>query len=483
MVDANRQTCRMRVPAVEARRRGAFGLAVVLGLLLVFVWLLSGDKPVVAHQADPIHGNKSLPWAEVSGPTDIRSASISGMALRLVASRTTDSAVRSEFDDAGESYVAGTVDEDSPLPLDRINGHGAAHEGTFPWLYHAYNPVTGWSWSPAGPLLPTARAYSDIAMDKAVGTYQEAAATSDPEERNARIQRAYWWLGRSAHLLQDVSTPAHAHGDPHAAIWPMPYVDFVHPGVPTNWFTSITPDPFELYEWDPTGWGKPPGWNDPDHGIHGHRWPEFVRAVNDLGSRDQTNEEYMIDAPPRPVEGLVGDAVHDLALRTYEESEWDLVDPFPNIWDWHWRNRSQPGLTLGYFRKDELIRDFIEEPLLNEKLDEELKRGAYVRDLSGRDGSVAAAYYMEHRIPDAVRTTAGAIDYFLRRTRGGDATDDPPPHPSCSRDGAPIGPGTPGAGCHGWPPPSGGRPDGETGSGPGNDNPDDNAFVSAPDGL
>jgi hypothetical protein len=72
--------------------------------------------------------------------------------------------------------------------------------------HHAWNPNTNEGWEPCiavGPCIP--------ALQRANYYFYEAL------DRYAKVSKgeAYYLLGQAAHLLQDVATPAHAHGDPH----------------------------------------------------------------------------------------------------------------------------------------------------------------------------------------------------------------------------------------------------------------------------
>jgi hypothetical protein len=90
--------------------------------------------------------------------------------------------------------------------------------GTIGFNHHFYDPDVqsgdNGLCSKAGAV-----AYAQTYWDLAVGLYQN---------QNARGQ-AYWYLGRIAHLLADVSVPAHVHRDPHCSLLlnPDSYEDYM----------------------------------------------------------------------------------------------------------------------------------------------------------------------------------------------------------------------------------------------------------------
>jgi hypothetical protein len=71
------------------------------------------------------------------------------------------------------------------------------------WMNHAYNPVNGSAWSIGGGATVT----------YAAPIWSQAQSDYDSSNFNA----AYFGLGRVCHLLEDMTSPAHVHGDVHAA--------------------------------------------------------------------------------------------------------------------------------------------------------------------------------------------------------------------------------------------------------------------------
>jgi len=70
-------------------------------------------------------------------------------------------------------------------------------------LYHSWNPNTNGEWGLPGE--QSALEWANYYLDEAVDFYR----SGDPF-------RAYYYLGRVAHLLEDAATPAHVLGDCHA---------------------------------------------------------------------------------------------------------------------------------------------------------------------------------------------------------------------------------------------------------------------------
>jgi len=92
-----------------------------------------------------------------------------------------------------------------------INGYkndireGAIHEDDTPrWLQHGYDPASGkgWFWG------------SGIASNKAVELWNEAISAFN-QGRLTGTDGAFHLLGRVAHLLEDMTSPAHTHSDIH----------------------------------------------------------------------------------------------------------------------------------------------------------------------------------------------------------------------------------------------------------------------------
>jgi formylglycine-generating enzyme required for sulfatase activity len=72
------------------------------------------------------------------------------------------------------------------------------------WINHSYNPVTGNGWWDLGGI--------DTVTYAAPIWYQALADYS-----SSNFDDAYFGLGRVCHLLEDMTSPAHTHGDVHAA--------------------------------------------------------------------------------------------------------------------------------------------------------------------------------------------------------------------------------------------------------------------------
>ena len=75
---------------------------------------------------------------------------------------------------------------------------------TASWINHSYNPITGDGWWDLGGI--DALAYAVPIWNQALWDY----SYGDQND-------AYFRLGRVCHLLEDTTSPAHAHGDVHAA--------------------------------------------------------------------------------------------------------------------------------------------------------------------------------------------------------------------------------------------------------------------------
>jgi hypothetical protein len=84
---------------------------------------------------------------------------------------------------------------------------------------------------------PGAATYAQHYWNKALDLY------SNPDTR----ARAYWYLGRVAHLLADVSVPAHVHDDAHPTYNTDSYEDYVPGHLTGNWLTSARALPALTY--------------------------------------------------------------------------------------------------------------------------------------------------------------------------------------------------------------------------------------------
>jgi len=112
--------------------------------------------------------------------------------------------------DSGSNITEGTYDEDYP-----------EYEGR--WMNHFWNTTTTIQDDPAvnpdyglPPGYQSAyRRAQNFWDDKVIPYYIGKDKNGNPHEVN--IALSFWWLGRVAHLLTDMSVPAHTHNDPHVA--------------------------------------------------------------------------------------------------------------------------------------------------------------------------------------------------------------------------------------------------------------------------
>ncbi len=101
----------------------------------------------------------------------------------------------------------GSVKEDLLLPA-RIGWDdsrwGSSHCGvqSISYLQHGYNPITGGGWANLGDI--DALSYSVTRWEEALRDY-----------RSGYKDDAYFGLGRVCHLVEDMTSPAHVHGDVH----------------------------------------------------------------------------------------------------------------------------------------------------------------------------------------------------------------------------------------------------------------------------
>jgi hypothetical protein len=98
--------------------------------------------------------------------------------------------------DGDPSVVVGAQDEDYFYA-----GHDSC--SAIRTLNHAWNPNTNGEWGLPGE--QSALEWANYYLDEAIDLYK----ADDP-------LGAYYYLGRTAHLLADAATPAHVHGDCHA---------------------------------------------------------------------------------------------------------------------------------------------------------------------------------------------------------------------------------------------------------------------------
>jgi hypothetical protein len=145
-----------------------------------------------------------------------------------------------------------------------------------------------------------------------------------PVQVPAAEEGSYHLLGRALHLLEDMTSPAHAHNDPHGKLLPSCGQDA---------------DDFEVWGWCDN---PPPGF-DPTSGIRAY--------VNAEGRIERLLDDQIRDlfgGRPRFASGRSGHSyVHDVALQVYEFTTFDghlragffqpdseLIRMFPGIgWD------------------------------------------------------------------------------------------------------------------------------------------------------
>ncbi|MEJ2683778.1 MAG: hypothetical protein P8Z71_05225 [Candidatus Sulfobium sp.] len=115
------------------------------------------------------------------------------------------------IDSARNNVCKGAYDEDADRDP-RLSGGGlTTWWGLLNWGTHFWQPDAG----PDGGLLTTVdnipvNLESQNAYERAQSLYQSAVETYDADPSGA-----YYLLGRVAHLLADMATPAHVHLDPH----------------------------------------------------------------------------------------------------------------------------------------------------------------------------------------------------------------------------------------------------------------------------
>ncbi|HKV08488.1 MAG TPA: S-layer homology domain-containing protein, partial [Thermoanaerobaculia bacterium] len=165
------------------------GRAIFLGMLLM-VWAVAWS-PLKAHEANHTHPSLAAASLEVLG------SSLFGPQQR-------------------ENLLAGTIEEDS--------SDEETHEIRV--LYHFYNPITGKN-RVLGVTHKTARQMAGVLWSSATDSY-----FSSPGE-------SFHSLGRTLHLLQDMTSPAHVHDDAHTGL--------ESPCAPDDLFGSI--DDFEMWGW------------------------------------------------------------------------------------------------------------------------------------------------------------------------------------------------------------------------------------------
>lgn len=113
---------------------------------------------------------------------------------------------------AKDNMCKGAYDEDADRDP-RLSGGLNTWLGLLNWGTHFWQPDAG----PDGGLLRVVgnipvNLESQNAYQRATSLYQTAVETYDEDP-----SRAYYLLGRVAHLLADMATPAHVHLDPHVS--------------------------------------------------------------------------------------------------------------------------------------------------------------------------------------------------------------------------------------------------------------------------
>jgi len=78
------------------------------------------------------------------------------------------------------------------------------------WMDHAWNPDNNETWS-----VPVVGVIEHTAVGKGIWMFNEACI----QYKKGNKPLAYWYLGRAAHCLEDMSVPAHALCDIHALPW------------------------------------------------------------------------------------------------------------------------------------------------------------------------------------------------------------------------------------------------------------------------
>jgi len=103
--------------------------------------------------------------------------------------------------DAQNDVIDGSIEEDESHA-----GENCAFSITASFQ-HAYNPITGEGWHFISGIYDSALVHSIEMWDGAVSEYQGGNYLG--------CDAAYFYLGRTLHLLQDMSAPAHTHSDIH----------------------------------------------------------------------------------------------------------------------------------------------------------------------------------------------------------------------------------------------------------------------------
>jgi len=155
------------------------------------------------------------------------------------------------------------------------------------YLSHFYNPKTG---EDGGIYTSTCELFPTVttARDRAAGFYAEAIQLYRQGDRDAALRR----LGAVLHLLQDMTSPAHVHGDPHAQIL----------------FGVCANDGDDFEKW---GWCEGEGF---DH------IRDYVAADGALTDRMLHNLELLYGGEPQFPQGnrSASDFVHHVAERVYD---------------------------------------------------------------------------------------------------------------------------------------------------------------------
>ena len=147
--------------------------------------------------------------------------------------------------DIREQLAQGVIDEDECIDDD---GTGSGRSWNFypNWNSHFFEPQT-----PAGPVGQITVAFDPFKCTGTNGGFQQVSARAragqlwdlaKEDYAAGRYRSAYRILGRILHLLQDMTSPAHVHNDPHGKISPF-----------TDWAgcASQDIDDFEIWGWCP----------------------------------------------------------------------------------------------------------------------------------------------------------------------------------------------------------------------------------------
>lgn len=106
---------------------------------------------------------------------------------------------------SSEALIEGTWEEDQ-------GNYGSLF--SFRWLHHFWNPDGGYNdglFEQQSALLTAQEHFAEAVRQYKLGENYKA--------------KAYYWLGRTTHLLEDMTVPAHVQNDPHVA--PDNYEDFI----------------------------------------------------------------------------------------------------------------------------------------------------------------------------------------------------------------------------------------------------------------